>query len=278
VYEWDVFVSYRRDQPVYRWVTQVFVPILRERPPETLGRDAKVFLDEQSVDAGTSWPDALEQALVWSRCVLPIFNPSYFQRDWCIAEFATMIAARAGLSQAEAERVRLCGLVHDIGKIGVSEEVLRKPGKLTEDEFRHVAAHPVTGHDILRGIPQMADILPGVLHHHERWDGTGYPGRADVASARGRLEALRGLPLPPTGLAGADIPLFARIVAVADVFDALSSRRAYKDPWPEGKVLQTIRDEAGKAFDPELVEIFTQRFGRVKAAWAKHPEESAPAG
>lgn len=87
-----MFVSYRRAQPVYRWVTQVFVPILRERLPESLGRDAQVFLDEESIDAGTLWPESLEQALVRSRCVVPIFNPSYFQRDWCVAEFATMIA------------------------------------------------------------------------------------------------------------------------------------------------------------------------------------------
>jgi putative two-component system response regulator len=82
------------------------------------------------------------------------------------------------------------------------------------------------------------------------------------------------LPLPSAGLAGTEIPLFARIVAIADVFDALSSRRSYKEPWPEERVLQVIREEAGKAFDPELVEIFIERFGQVKAAWARHPDQA----
>lgn len=150
-----------------------------------------------------------------------------------VAEFATMIAARAGLSQAEAERVRLCGLVHDIGKIGVSEEVLRKPGKLTEDEFRHVAAHPVTGHDILRGIPQMADILPGVLHHHERWDGRGYPH----------------------AISGEGIPLLGRIIAVADALDAMTTSRTYRAARPMTDAVAEIARCAGTHFDPVLAGI-----------------------
>ena len=177
-------------------------------------------------------------------------------------------------------RLQSAAVLHDVGKVAIEDAVLKKPGKLDDAEYANMKHHCVIAAGLVLTGDDAHDRAARevALHHHERWDGKGYPGRTDVASAHGRLEALRGLPLPPTGLAGADIPLFARIVAVADVFDALSSRRAYKDPWPEGKVLQTIRDEAGKAFDPELVEIFTQRFGRVKAAWAKHPEESAPAG
>ena len=150
-----------------------------------------------------------------------------------VAEFAAMIAARAGLTQAEAERVRLCGLVHDIGKIGVSEEVLRKPGKLTEEEFRHIAAHPVTGHDILRGIPQVADILPGVLHHHERWDGRGYPH----------------------GIAGEGIPLLGRIIAVADALDAMTTSRTYRSARPMAEAVAEIARCAGTHFDPVLAGI-----------------------
>ena len=150
-----------------------------------------------------------------------------------VAEFATMIALRAGLSPAEADRVRLCGLVHDIGKIGVSEDVLRKPGKLTDEEFRHVAAHPVTGHDILRGIPQMADVLPGVLHHHERWDGRGYPHR----------------------IAGDAIPLLGRIIAVADALDAMTTSRTYRAARPMAEAVDEIARCAGTHFDPVLAGI-----------------------
>lgn len=150
-----------------------------------------------------------------------------------VAEFAALIALRAGLSPAEAERVRLCGLVHDIGKIGVSEDVLRKPGKLTDEEFRHVAAHPVTGHDILRGIPQVADILPGVLHHHERWDGRGYPH----------------------GIAGEGIPLLGRIIAVADALDAMTTSRTYRSARPMADAVAEIARCAGTHFDPVLAGI-----------------------
>ena len=128
-----------------------------------------------------------------------------------------------------------------------------------------------------------AALLPGeddydrnarevALRHHERWDGKGYPGGADIAAAQGDIGRLSQIDIPRDGLAGEQIPLFARIVSIADVFDALSSRRTYKDPWPEEKVLQTIREESGKAFDPELVEIFVERFDRIRAAWQRHPE------
>jgi response regulator RpfG family c-di-GMP phosphodiesterase len=88
------------------------------------------------------------------------------------------------------------------------------------------------------------------------------------------LALFRQLPIPAAGLVGTEIPLFARIVAIADVFDALSGRRSYKDPWPEARVLPTIRDESGRAFDPERVEIFVERFEWVKVAWARYPDQA----
>ena len=173
------------------------------------------------------------------------------------------------------ETLRAAAVLHDVGKVAIEDAVLKKPGKLDEAEYDNMKHHSVIGGLVLAGDDARDQAAREVaLHHHERWDGRGYPGRADVASARGDLALLRQLPIPTAGLSGTDIPLFARIVAIADVFDALSSRRAYKDPWPEEKVLQTIRDESGKAFDPELVEIFVERFEQVKAAWARHPDLS----
>lgn len=92
MYECDVFISYRRANPVKSWVTGILAPILREWLPEALGRDAEVFLDETSIEPGLFWPDELAEKLVRSRCVLPVLNPGYFQRPWCLAEFETMLA------------------------------------------------------------------------------------------------------------------------------------------------------------------------------------------
>ncbi len=147
-----------------------------------------------------------------------------------VAEFAELVARHAGLGPDACGVARLCGLVHDIGKIGVSEDVLRKPGRLTDEEFRHVAAHPVTGHEILRGIPQMATVLPGVLHHHERHDGRGYPH----------------------GLAGDAIPPLARVVAVADAIDAMTTSRTYRPARPMRDAVAEVLRCAGTHFDPAV--------------------------
>src|SRR5690606_19492982 len=116
-----------------------------------------------------------------------------------VAHLACELGLASGLSPAAAERIRIAGLLHDVRKIGVPESVLTKPGRLTDEEFGQVRLHPTIGHRILKDIPQLQDVLPGVLHHHERWDGGGYPAN----------------------LAGEQIPLIARILAVADAFDAM---------------------------------------------------------
>ena len=147
---------------------------------------------------------------------------------------ASRLALAVGLSPDEAERYRLAGLVHDVGKIGISEAVLSKSGRLTEIEFMQIKKHPEIGHQILRDIPLMGDILPGVLHHHERWDGTGYP----------------------TGLKGGEIPLIGRMLALADTFDAMSSTRSYRPAMPRDAVLSEIRRCSGTQFDPKLADVF----------------------
>lgn len=173
----------------------------------------------------------------------------------------------------QREFLESAAILHDVGKVGVSDLVLNKPGKLDEAEYATMKHHSVLAAALLSDDDDYERHARDVaLRHHERWDGKGYPGAADIASAKGDILALRDLPLPAAGLLGEQIPLFARIVSIADVFDALSSRRAYKEPWPEAKVVQTIRDESGRAFDPELVEIFLERIDRIRAAWARHPD------
>ncbi len=145
---------------------------------------------------------------------------------------AAGIAREMGLSEQEIERVRLAGLLHDIGKIGVIEAVLEKPESLSEDEFPPLRLHPEKGVAILSPIDQLQEVLPGILYHHERYDGTGYP----------------------RGLKGKKIPLEARIVTVADAFDAIISERPYKRAYSVAEALAELRKCAGSQFDPAVVE------------------------
>ncbi|MFO0083353.1 MAG: HD-GYP domain-containing protein [Phycisphaerales bacterium] len=157
-----------------------------------------------------------------------------------VAYLSSLIARAAGLGEDMADRLNICGLVHDVGKIGVPEAVLTKPGKLSDEEFALIKMHPEIGHRILRDIPMLSDVLPGVMHHHERWDGRGYPH----------------------GLKGEQIPLVARIVGLADTFDAMSSSRAYRPAMPREKVMAELVRSAGTQLDPTLVPMFvTLDFG-----------------
>ncbi len=151
-----------------------------------------------------------------------------------VALLSRQLALAAGMSEEQAERVRVAGLVHDIGKIGVPEAVLTKSGRLTDTEFDAIKKHPEIGHRILKDLPLMADVLPGVLHHHERWDGRGYPHK----------------------IAGEAIPMLARIIALADTFDAMSSNRSYRSAMPRAHVLIEIQKCAGTQFDPALAKLF----------------------
>lgn len=151
-----------------------------------------------------------------------------------VAYIASQIATNLGLDAERVQRVHVSGLVHDVGKIGVPEAVLTKRGRLTDEEFGLIKLHPAIGHNILKGIPLLADVIPAVLHHHERIDGRGYPA----------------------GLRGEQIPLYARILSVADTFDAMSSDRSYRPAMPREKVLAELQRSAGTQLDPALVEAF----------------------
>ncbi|QNN24606.1 HD domain-containing protein [Planctomycetales bacterium ZRK34] len=172
-----------------------------------------------------------------------------------VAWLSRQLAESAGLDPYTVERVYLSGLVHDVGKIGVPEAVLRKPGKLTNEEFDMIKAHPEIGVRILKDIRQMQDLLPGVLHHHERYDGRGYPYK----------------------IAGQDIPLFGRLICLADSFDAMSSTRTYRQAMPLEKVLEEISNCAGTQFDPELAKVFVKLdFGPYHRMVQEHQQRKSP--
>lgn len=154
-----------------------------------------------------------------------------------VTAIAVALAAADEADEATREQVRQGALLHDIGKLAVPAVVLDKAGALTEAEWAAVRAHPAVGAEILRPIEAFAPLLPMVRHHHERWDGTGYPDR----------------------LAGEAIPRLARLLAVADVADALLSARPYRQGWPLDRVVEHIRAGAGMQFDPYFARLFVQR-------------------
>jgi HD-GYP domain-containing protein (c-di-GMP phosphodiesterase class II) len=155
--------------------------------------------------------------------------------------------------------LHISAMLHDIGKVGIPDAILQKHGPLNDEERDRMKMHVLLGACYFENPQSEWDTLAReiALGHHERWDGTGYPGAISDST-------LIRMPAAP-GKKGREIPLSARIVAVADVYDALSSKRAYKDPWPEERVLEHLRSESGKHFDPEIVGIFFEIYDVIKA-------------
>lgn len=151
-----------------------------------------------------------------------------------VAHVSVRLAQELGCDSETLKTLYMAGLLHDLGKIGIDDNVLRKPGKLTEAEFEHVKTHVEIGYRILRDLRKMQSVLPVVLHHHESWDGRGYPH----------------------GLKGDEIPFLARIAAVADAYDAMASDRPYRNGMPDEQLDEIIRQGAGKQWDARVVEAF----------------------
>ncbi|MDP7008949.1 MAG: HD domain-containing protein [Phycisphaerales bacterium] len=171
-----------------------------------------------------------------------------------VAWLAKALASAIGLDDQTLEEIHICGLVHDIGKIGIPESILRKPNALTDDEYDRIKEHPVIGEKILSGVPQLAQVLPGVRSHHERWDGRGYPDQT----------------------AGKETPFFGRLLGIADAFDAMCSSRAYRDGLNRSEVLDEVKKCSNTQFDPELVEKFlTLDFSEYDRMIEKHTSQEA---
>jgi HD-GYP domain-containing protein (c-di-GMP phosphodiesterase class II) len=151
-----------------------------------------------------------------------------------VADLSWRLGQRLGLAGTELEALRHGALLHDVGKIGVRDAVLRRRGPLDEEKWTEMRRHPVQGHELLADVERLREAAVVVRSHHERWDGGGYPD----------------------GLTGTDIPRLARVFAVVDVYDALMSDRPYRPAWREARVLDHLRREAGHQFDPEVVTAF----------------------
>ena len=160
-----------------------------------------------------------------------------------VAEYAKLVGEELGLDEAACDRIYMTGLLHDVGKIGVSDAVLKKAGRLTDEEFAEIRRHPDEGWAILHDLPQLRYVLPGVLFHHEQVSGGGYPD----------------------GLKGQDIPLEGRLLAIVDAYDAMTSDRPYRKGMPSEKAQEILRNGAGTQWDAELIQKFFDAFDRIES-------------
>ena len=187
------------------------------------------------------------------------------------AEIYQKWAIRHGVSRRKMRRkrdlLRLAAMLHDVGKVGISDTILKKPAKLTDQEYAIMKWHTVYGARLFANEASTLDKMCRdiAMNHHERWIGGGYPGKIpDIMAGEAELGRPRK---------GGEIPLYARITALADVFDALGSKRSYKNPWPDEKIILTIEEGSGTHFDPEIVEIFFEIFDVIKAIREKFREK-----
>jgi len=207
---------------------------LEKRRLELEIRDYQLHLEqkveEQAQKIRTAFLNAIT-SLAYALEAKDKYTSGHSQR---VAGISVAIAAELGLSKTEIEKIRLAGLIHDIGKIGVREAVLNKPGKVSAKEYQHILSHSDIGEHILTPIVEDEAILKAVRHHHERYDGRGYPD----------------------GLSGEQIPLGARILAVADAYDAMKSERPYRGAMSVETACAEIERGKGTQFDPEVVDAF----------------------
>jgi len=176
------------------------------------------------------------------------------QHSHRVSELCKSMGEAIGLPEHEVKELMSVGLLHDIGKIAIDENVLNKPSKLTDDEWKEIKRHPEIGYRILNTVNDMSDMAKYTLYHHERWDGKGYP----------------------KGIKGEEIPFVSRIITIADAYDAMTSERSYRSALPEEVVIKELQKNAGTQFDPELVGVFIENvlgkeWEKIKKTYRSHP-------
>jgi HD-GYP domain-containing protein (c-di-GMP phosphodiesterase class II) len=179
-----------------------------------------------------TWPEALEVE-GWSE-TLCSRNKETEEHTLCVAEMTVALARIMALPESDITHIRSGALLHDVGKMGIPDTILLKPGRLSRQEWEIMRRHPDYAYDLIYPIEYLRPCLPIPYSHHEKWDGTGYP----------------------QGLSGKEIPLAARLFAIADVWETLSSDRVYREAWPEEKIMDYIQRQTGIHFDPAVVELF----------------------
>jgi response regulator RpfG family c-di-GMP phosphodiesterase len=198
-----------------------------------------------------------------------------------VAGYATEIFERwayhTGIGTRETQKgrdnLRMAAMLHDVGKVAISDQILKKPDRFTGDEFEIMKSHTLHGARLFEETQSEFDVIAGevALTHHERWDGTGYPGYVDPGTGEVLERRADGT---PRGRQGTEIPIFGRIVAIADVFDALSSKRVYKPAWSENEVLSEMRSLKGAQFDPDLIDVFFEVLPAIRQIGEKYTDSA----
>tara|TARA_R110002072_G_scaffold243821_2_gene403082 strand:+ start:58552 stop:60171 length:1620 start_codon:yes stop_codon:yes gene_type:complete len=210
----------------------------------THAHNVELFVEKEQLAIGTV------KSLVRSLEARDAYTKGHSDR---VAGVALVLAEAVGYSEEQLKKLHLTGILHDVGKIGIPDHVLNKPDRLTDEEFDLIKQHPTIGHEILLPVKSLSYVLDGVLHHHENFDGTGYPH----------------------GLVGMEIPLDARILAVADSFDAMTSNRPYRNGMPFEKAQAILKDGSGTQWDPTIVDAFFANFDKIQAVVACHKVSNA---
>ena len=209
-------------------------------------------INEELKEASQKLEQAYMESIETLRYTVEAKDPYTRGHSDRVSEFSVLIGKYLGLSDEDLHTLKIGGLFHDIGKIGIPDSILLKPGKLTPDEYSEIKNHPSIGVHILSNAAIFRDIIPIVKHHHERYDGLGYPSK----------------------LKGEDIPYLARIAAVADTFDAMTSRRTYRDSLPLDVVKEEFEKNRRIQFDPQIADLFldilNNHYDEVKAIQEKY--------
>jgi putative nucleotidyltransferase with HDIG domain len=234
--------------PLVHWGKRLGVLNLESGTPEGFAEEDRFFFQGLSELVGQEVDNALQgerrqqnmvEALTSLARAVELRDPYTGKHQARVADLAVRLAERLEIPHRDVETIRTAALLHDIGKIGIPDALLLKPSRLTEEEYALIRSHPVKGDELLSKVSFLYDCRSGVRGHHERWDGTGYPD----------------------GLAGEAIPLTARIIAIADAFDAMTTLRVYRTPFTSEEACAELRAGAGRQFDPSLVESFVETLG-----------------
>jgi HD-GYP domain-containing protein (c-di-GMP phosphodiesterase class II) len=230
LYGWLGLVSFKSDEIFRRSELRLLMSMAEQLALVIFGSDLYYDLERLLIHVVKSLVNAIEAKDVYTR--------GHSER---VSHYCMLLAAKQRMNKKEKKVLQLAALLHDIGKIGTPGQILKKPASLDNQEIKCIREHPQKGYDILKPLEQLSDSLPGILHHHERYDGQGYP----------------------SGLKGDEIPYHARLIAVADTFDALTTNRAYRGARTSREALAIMEKEAGTQLDPDCVAMFKEIINQI---------------
>lgn len=244
----DIIVSAINDCQLYQYILKPFEP---EELKVAVSNGLKKYeLSSRKILIMKDLKELFYKTIKSISCALDAKDPYTHGHSLRVTLYSLILASKLGLTDSALEEIETAGLLHDIGKIGIPQAILCKQAKLTDEEFEIMKDHTCRGEKMIKNVKKLHAVASWLKSHHERWDGRGYP----------------------CGLKGTEIPLFARVIAIADTYDAMTSTRPYRKALPHEVAIQEIKRCAGMQFDPELAEIFVAHEAEIKAA-KENPEE-----